>query len=117
MDTIIVTVVGFMAIAFTAWFFLMKQSKEVQAMGEIEVVVNGGYSPDAVVIPKGQTTKIHFFRKDPSSCLEEVIIPDFKIRKHLELNKRTTVELTPQQSGEFPYSCGMNMFHGKIKVR
>lgn len=117
MDTILVTVTGILAICFTYWFFLMKRSKEVQVSGEIEVVVDGGYSPEIIVLPKGRTTKIHFLRKDPSSCLEEVMIPDFKIRKQLELNKRTTVELTPQQSGEFPYSCGMNMFHGKIKVQ
>ena len=67
-------------------------------------------------MPKGKTTTINFFRKDPSSCLEEVILSDFKIRKYLPLNKKVSIEITPQKTGEYSFSCGMNMFHGKVKV-
>ena len=28
----------------------------------------------------------------------------------------TAVEVVPQRSGEFPFSCGMNMLHGSIEV-
>lgn len=116
-DQIIVTIAGIGGIAFTYWFFLMKNEKEVAVSGSVDITVEGGYSPEVISIPKGKTTKINFIRKDPSSCLEEVILGDFKIRKHLPLNQKVTVELTPQQSGEFGYACGMNMYHGKIIVR
>jgi plastocyanin domain-containing protein len=59
----------------------------------------------------------HFLRKDPSSCLEEVVIGDFKIRKYLPLNKEVTLEINPQKKGVFSFSCGMGMFHGKIIIR
>lgn len=116
MDKIIVTIAGFLGMAFTYWFFLMKKGKEVVVMDSVDITVEGGYSPEVISIPKGKTTKINFIRKDPSSCLEEVVLGDFKIRRHLPLNQKVTVELTPQQSGEFGYACGMNMYHGKIIV-
>ncbi|OGZ74076.1 MAG: hypothetical protein A2908_02660 [Candidatus Staskawiczbacteria bacterium RIFCSPLOWO2_01_FULL_38_12b] len=116
-DKIIVTVLGIMGIAFTYWFFLMKKSKEILVSDSVDVIVEGGYSPNVIIIPKGKITKINFIRKDSNSCLEEVVLGDFKIRKYLPLNQKITVEITPQKSGEFGYSCGMNMFHGKIIVR
>jgi len=116
-DKIIVTVAGLIGMAFTYWFFLMKKEKEVAVTDSIDIIVEGGYSPGVISIPKGKTTRINFIRKDSSSCLEEVVLGDFKIRTHLPLHQKVTVELTPQQSGEFGYSCGMNMFHGKIIVK
>ncbi len=116
LDKIIITIIGFVGIIFTYWFFLMKKEKAVAVSGEVDILVEGGYTPNVISIPKGKTTKIHFTRTDPSSCLEEVVLGDFKIRKTLPLNQKITIELTPQKTGEFTYSCGMNMFHGKIVV-
>jgi len=117
MDKIIVTIAGLIGIIFTYWFFLMKKEKEIQVSDSIDIIVEGGYSPNVISIPKGKTTKLNFIRKDPSSCLEEVVLGDFKIRRRLPLNQKVTIELTPQRSGEFIYACGMNMYHGKIIVR
>ncbi len=117
LDKIIITIVGIIGIGFTYWFFLMKKGKEVLVKDEVDIIVEGGYSPNIISILKGKTTKINFIRKDSNSCLEEVILGDFKIRKYLPLNQKVTIELTPQKSGEFGYACAMNMFHGKIIVK
>ncbi len=117
LDQIIVTLVGMAGIAFVYWFFLMKKTKEVRVVDSVDITVDGGYSPEVIAIPKGKTTKINFFRKDPSSCLEEVVLSDFKIRKHLPLNQTVAIEITPQKTGEFGFTCGMNMYHGKIVVK
>ncbi len=116
-DKIIVTVIGLLGVAITHWFFLKKKGKEVMVSGSVNIVVEGGYTPETISIPKGKTTTLNFIRKDPSSCLEEVVLGDFKIRKHLPLNQKVSIEITPQQSGEFGYACGMNMYHGKIIVK
>lgn len=116
-DKIAVMVLGILGVAFTYWFFLMKRTKEVEVSEEVDILVSGGYSPEVISIPKGKPTKINFIRKDPSDCLEEVVLPDFKLRKYLPINQKVTVEINPKVSGEFIYSCGMNMFHGKIIVR
>jgi len=116
-DKIILTISGIMGIVFTYWFFLIKNDKEVSVMdGSVDITVEGGYQPDVISVPKGKTTKINFFRKDPSSCLEEVVLSDFKIKKYLPMNKKVTIEINPKKTGEYIFSCGMNMNHGKIKV-
>lgn len=117
MDKIIITIVGIIGIALTYWFFLMKKEKEVAVENEVDVVVEGGYSPDVISIPKGRATKINFVRKDRSSCLEEIVLPDFKVKKFLPVGEKVTVEITPEKEGEFGFACGMNMYHGKIVVR
>jgi len=124
MDKIIVIITGILGIAFTYWFFLMKKEKEVEVenlpagkAGEVDITVEGGYQPEIISIPKGKTTKINFIRKDPSNCLEEVVLSDFKIKKYLPLNEKVSIEITPQRLGEFKFSCGMNMFHGKVIVK
>lgn len=117
LDKILVTIAGLLGIGFTYWFFLMRKQEAQAVSGSVDVIVDGGYTPEVISVPRGEKTVINFLRKDPSSCLEEVVLSDFKVRKQLPLNKRVSVEITPQEQGEFTYSCGMNMFHGKIIVQ
>lgn len=119
MDKLLVAIFSISGIAFTYWFFLMKKDDEVVVVkkNSVDITVEGGYSPSVISISKDQQTTINFFRKDPSSCLEEVVLPDFKIRKYLPLHKITSIQITPKKIGTFEISCGMNMFHGKIIVQ
>ena len=80
------------------------------------ITVDGGYKPSHIRLKRGVATTLAFLRKDPSSCLEEVTIPDFKILQTLPLNQITEVVVTPQKTGVFDMHCGMNMYHGKIEV-
>ena len=116
-DKLIITIIDFFVIAFVYWFFLMKNEKQVAVTDSVDIIVDGGYVPNTIVIKKGKTTKINFLRKDPTSCLEEVVLGDFKTRRYLPLNKKVTVELKPKEVGEFTYACGMNMYHGKIIIK
>lgn len=119
-DEILVLIAGLLGIGFVYWFFLGKKSSNARAtegQGIITVIVDGGYTPEVISIPKGKTTKLNFIRRDPTDCLEEVVLGDFKIRKHLPLNQKVTVEINPKEAGEYGYACGMNMYHGKIIVK
>lgn len=116
LDKIFVTFAGLLVMALTYWFFLMKRERVTAVSDSVDILVEGGYSPEVISILRGKTTKLNFFRKDSNPCLEEVVLGDFKIHKSLPLGQKVTVELTPQRNGEFGYSCGMNMFHGKIIV-
>lgn len=117
LDKLLVAIFSVAGIGLTYWYFLMKKDEIVSVTDSVDILVEGGYNPSSISIPKGKTTKINFLRKDPSSCLEEVVLSDFKIKKYLPLNKTVTVDVTPKDSGTFNFSCGMNMFHGKINVR
>lgn len=117
-DKLLAALFSFAGIAFTYWFFLMRKEEtavDVKA-NAVDIIVEGGYSPSALTLPKGQKTVLNFIRRDPSSCLEEVVLPQFKIRKYLPLNQKTPIEITPKERGTYEISCGMNMFHGKIVV-
>lgn len=117
-DKLIVAIFSVSGIVFTYWFFLMRKDGEAVVVKEnsVDITVKGGYSPNIISIPKDKTTTINFNRTDPSSCLEEVVLSDFKIKKYLPLNKTTPIQINPKKSGTFEISCGMNMFHGKIIV-
>lgn len=117
MDKILVTIIGILAIAFAYWFFLMKKEKAVAMSGSIDVEVKGGYTPAVISIDKGQPATINFLRTEENSCLEEVVMPEFKIRQYLPVNQPVAITVNPSRSGEFPFSCGMGMYHGKIIVR
>ncbi len=117
LDKIIVLFLSISGIFMTYWYFLKKEDTQVEVAGnESDILVEGGYKPSSIVIPLGKTTKLNFLRKDSSSCLEEVVFGDFKIRKFLPINQKVTIEITPKKKGEFGFSCGMNMFQGKLIV-
>ena len=116
LDQLFAAIFSIGGIVFTYWFFLMKKDEVVSVVDSVDITVEGGYSPSTISIPQGKTTKISFTRKDPSSCLEEVVLGDFKIKRYLPLNKKITIDVTPRKKGEFGFACGMNMFHGKIIV-
>lgn len=118
MDKVIVALFSIGGIGFTYWYFLMKKDDAAVAVtsDSIDILVDGGYSPSTISVVKGKPVTLRYFRKDPSSCLDEVVLADFKIRKHLALNQTTEITVTPDKKGTFDISCGMNMFHGKIIV-
>ncbi len=119
LDKVLVSLFSLGGIVFTYWFFLMKKEEGAVVVknNSVDITVEGGYSPNVISIPKGKPTTLNFTRKDPSSCLEEVVLGDFKVRKYLPLNQKVPITITPQKEGTFDYACGMNMFHGKIVVR
>ena len=116
MDKILVTISGILGIIFVYWFFLGKREKKITVKDSIDILVDGGYSPDVISVARGKKIKLNFLRKDPNSCLEEVVLSDFKIRRNLPLNQKVTIEILPEKAGTYSISCGMNMFHGKIIV-
>ena len=116
-DKILVIGGGLLGIVFVYWFFMNKKDKKaVLVSGSIDIKVEGGYNPEVISVPVGQTTVLNFTRTDPTGCLEEVVLSDFGIRKELLLNQKVSIEITPREKGTFVYSCGMNMYHGKIIV-
>lgn len=113
----IVNATTIVLILFTYWFFFMKKEEEAtKAKNIIKITVDGGYKPSVIEVVVGKPITLEFFRKDESSCLEEVVIPDFNIRQFLPVNQATSITITPQEAGDYQFHCGMSMFFGKIQV-
>lgn len=123
MDTALVLIGAALLIGGIAWWFFGKRTTgEVEATmtdGEqqVDVTVNGGYTPNVVVLRQGVPAQVVFQRKDPSACFDEVMLPDFGIHETLPVNTPHPIEIDTSKPGEYSYACGMNMFHGKVIVK
>lgn len=119
---IAVVVGGIALIAFLLWYFFGERERteaQMTATGvqEVNVTVKGGYSPDTIVVKKGQPVRLNFYRDETSGCSEQVVIGDFGIARDLPAFKTTPIEFTPDKSGEYTFTCGMNMLRGKLVVQ
>ncbi len=125
MDTpaIIVTISGLALAAFVLWFFFFSARQTAAAVSsssgvqEVDITVKGGYSPDIIEVERGKPVQLHFYRDEENSCSEELLMPDFNIRRDLPAFKTTMVELLPQQAGKFEFTCGMGMLRGSLVVK
>lgn len=108
---------GLIAILFIAWYFFGKKDAiATTTTNSINIKVDAGYSPSTIQVTKDKPMTLKILRTDPSNCLDQLIIPQWHIVRALPLNKEILISFTPDEIGEFPFHCGMNMFHGKIIV-
>ncbi|RUT00615.1 hypothetical protein DSM106972_073860 [Dulcicalothrix desertica PCC 7102] len=118
----VVTASGLGLIGLEVWWFLFSKPKSRNAeahdgIQEVTITVDGGYEPSRVVVNAGKPVRLNFLRRDKSSCLEQVVFPDFHIAQDLGLNQVTPIEFTPQQPGQYTFACGMNMFRGIVEAK
>lgn len=123
MIKIIVLIIGLAAIGFIGWWFFGKHTTEEVAADvqdqqqEIDIEVNGGYSPETVVLKQGVPAILNFTRKDASSCLDRVVFSDFGINQELPRNQKEAITIDTTTPGEYQWACGMDMFHGKLIIK
>jgi plastocyanin domain-containing protein len=127
-DWIVITA-GLAAIGWVNWYFFVagrrmpiavasnmtaSGSSSGSAGTEVSIVVDGGYSPSTVVVKAGKPVRLIFDRKDTGSCSEEVVFPDFHVRRFLPTGEKTTIEVTPPAPGRYEFMCGMSMLRGAL---
>ncbi len=118
---IAVVIGGISIIAFVLWYFFGEREATQAALSErgvqeIKVTVKGGYSPDVIVVKEGAPVRLDFYRDETASCSEQIIFGDFGIARDLPAFETTPIEFTPDKTGEFTFTCGMNMMRGKLIV-
>ena len=118
----IVILASLAAIAWVNWWFFLARRPAATAVAgasgaqEVTITVQAGYEPAEVKVKRGVPVRLTFDRQETSGCSEEIVIPDFGIRKFLPAFQKTTIELTPQEAGTFEFTCGMSMLHGRLIV-
>ena len=123
LDKWLVLAAGILAIAWVLWYFLLARRAAGTARSagsgvqEITVTVRGGYDPAEIHVQAGRPVRLVFDRQETSSCSEEVLLPDFRIRRFLPANQSTSIEFTPERPGDHEFTCGMGMLRGKLIVR
>jgi plastocyanin domain-containing protein len=119
---VIVILVGLGIIGWIIWYFWMWKGESVEARSsgrgvqEIDVTVKGGYHPAIITAKAGQLLRLNFTRRESTPCGEEIILPDFGKRAHLPQDRTVPIEVTPEP-GEYEFTCGMNMYRGKLIVQ
>jgi heme/copper-type cytochrome/quinol oxidase subunit 2 len=81
------------------------------------MVTDKGYSPNVIRVKKGVQVELEITNPlDSSNCLSTFMIPDLNIN-NIKLKTGTTkLSFTSDNTGEYTFSCGMQMFKGKIIV-
>jgi plastocyanin domain-containing protein len=117
-----VLLAGAAAIGLVNWWFFWAERAAAQAssgaggMQEVQIVVSGGYSPSTVKAAAGRPLRLVFDRQETSGCSEEVVIPDFGVRRFLPAHEKTAIEIEPSKAGTYEFTCGMSMLRGRIVV-
>ena len=113
---------GLAAIGWVNWYFFLAGRTVATAAPvaggpqEVTIGVRGGYDPAQVRVRAGTPVRLVFDRQETSGCSEEVVIPDFGIRRFLPAHQKTTVEITPTEAGSHEFTCGMGMLRGRLIV-
>jgi plastocyanin domain-containing protein len=122
MNDLMIAAAGIAAIAWVNWYFFFAGRSTATAtvaaggVQEVTVQVAGGYSPAQVRVKSGAPVRLYFDRQESSGCSEEVVFPDFGVKRFLPAFKTTDIELGPMSPGSYEFTCGMGMLRGKLVV-
>ena len=92
------------------------QGPEASAMREVRVRVRGGYQPDTISAEAGVALRIVFQREESAPCSEQVVFPAFGKSAMLPRGEKVSVDLLPEEPGEYEFTCGMRMLSGRLVV-
>lgn len=107
------------AIVLVNWYFFasgraVTAASTAGGSQDVTVVVHGGYEPATIRVQSGRPVRLRFDRQETSSCSEEVVLPDFGVRRFLPAHQQTVIEVTPPHPGTYEFACGMGMLHGRL---
>ena len=84
----------------------------------VRIEINGqGYQPANVKLRRDVPARVTFVRMTDATCVREIVLSDFRVRRELPLNVPVVVSFTPKTRGSFTFACGMNMMRGELIVR
>lgn len=92
------------------------RASERDGVQEASVLVKGGYRPDTILAAQGKPVRLVFRREESSPCSEEVVFERFGMRAMLPQGQEVALELPASEPGEYAFSCGHGMLHGRLVV-
>jgi len=91
-------------------------TKESKPLVKMEVTTQG-YEPNVIRVKNGVPVELEIKNPlDSSNCISTFMIPDFDINNVNLKTGITKLTFTPDKTGEYTFSCGMQMFKGTIIV-
>lgn len=127
---IVLALMGFMAWGKIGHFitdsgYTAESNTQAQIQNEIkgeyqEALIHispNGYTPENIEIKAGTPTRINFKTEPTVGCLIQIVSKPLGLNQFLEEGKENDVMIDSLEPGVYEYSCGMNMFEGKITVK
>lgn len=119
---ILVILAGLALIGGIVWYFWGPRKGGVRAAStssgyqEAMILVQGGYTPDVLIVQHGKPVRFNFRREETAACSEMVVFSDFGKSAQLPTGETVPVEFLPEKPGEYEFTCQMGMFRGKLIV-
>ncbi|QIX60311.1 cupredoxin domain-containing protein [Hymenobacter lutimineralis] len=120
---ILVTATGITLAALVVWYFFFSTRPKARAQAAsggvqaVTIMVKGGYTPETIEVECGKPVQLSFYRAEENGCSEEVLFPDFNLRRELPAYQTTLIELRPEKAGSYEFTCGMGMLRGRLIAR
>ena len=117
---VLVVVLGVALIAGELWFFLGSRRSNVplsaggDGVQEVQVLVKGGYHPDVIPVEAGRPVRLVFYRDETADCSAQVVFDELDIDQELPPFKKTPIEFTPYDPGDYHFRCGMSVIRGRV---
>ncbi|WP_342377355.1 cupredoxin domain-containing protein [Myxococcus stipitatus] len=121
LDTTEVMVVAssLVAAAGTGLFFFgprqrTRAKSEAGGTQQVDLMVDGGYRPDRIVVRAGMPVKLNVLRTDRSACSEQFVLGDLGVSRTLPTGRVVSIDLPALKEGAYDFTCGMNMLRGRL---
>jgi len=112
--TIVVPLIA--ALIAVAGFTIAQQKKTANVQTAKITIDKTGFQPANLTLKADVPAEVTFLRTTDDTCATSVVIPDYKIKQDIPLNKPVVVQFTPKK-GTFGFACGMSMYQGKLVVQ
>ncbi|BBO23169.1 MAG: cupredoxin domain-containing protein [Fimbriimonadaceae bacterium] len=82
------------------------------------ITIDGGkYTPNLITVQRGKPVALTFKGGQELGCGGTVVFKSLNQSKEVESGKSVTFTFTPDKAGEIPFTCGMDMYDGKVVVK
>ena len=108
------------ALTVTVWgVFVFRPGRAAEASGPTQIRhirINGTYLPAEVHVRAGEPSRLIFRREETAACSERVVFPDLGISVMLPPYDDVAIDLPASEPGAHPFTCQMEMLHGRLVV-
>ncbi len=82
------------------------------------ITIDGGkYTPNLITVEHGKPVELTFKGGQELGCGGTIVFKSLNQSKEVESGKSVTFAFTPNKAGEIPFTCGMDMYDGKVVVK
>lgn len=96
----------------------VSQTTTTDGVQKATITIDGGkYSPSTVSVEKGKPVELTFTGGKELGCGGTIVFKSLNQTKDVKSGESVTFAFTPDKAGDIPFTCGMDMYDGKVVVK